>query len=152
MKDNINIKKILTHLTHRSQTVSVREAMNPEREWATGVILTVLLVLLGGLVSYYLYQRTINLEVTDVTFVSDPVTYNGAVVEEAVTKFRNRAVAYEAIRLGEANVGLPTPVITEVPAAVTPTEILESSETIETVDTPDVTPELEENSKPELSF
>jgi hypothetical protein len=98
MIDTSHIKQMVTHILRRQRGVPDREAMDPGREWSIGVFATLLLVILGGLVSYGLYLNTISLEVDANQMPAVAIPYNAAIVDQTVLNFRVRTEAYDKIR------------------------------------------------------
>ncbi|MFM2339533.1 MAG: hypothetical protein RLZZ360_169 [Candidatus Parcubacteria bacterium] len=152
MIDQAKLQTIITRLV-RSSSVVERPAMSPAREWFTGILITICFVCVGGVVSYWLYLNTVSVEAE----VQDSITatsYKGALVEEAVMRFRARGAAYEQIRarqndLQPVEAMAPVPPvttespITEVPADLTPEPQIPTVEPAE---------EATEESAPTLSF
>lgn len=121
MIDQARIQQIVKRLV-KSSSVEERQAINPPREWALGIVLTLLGVGIGGAVSYLSYLNTVSVEVV-AGVVVEPAAYSGVVVEEAAMRFRERAERFAALR-GDNTTSAPVsvPVETETETVTTPPE------------------------------
>lgn len=155
MIDQTRIQQFMKRLL-KSSSVEERQAINPPREWALGILLTLIGVGVGGAVSYLSYLNTVSVEVSAAAITVSPATYKGALAEEAVLRFRERAVRFASIRDYGGNAAPVTvPVApTETVIVPTPTEAVPAEDVPEVPETP-----VEETSvsepgglTPELSF
>lgn len=158
MIDTNDIKKMVSQILRRQRGIPTREAIDPGREWLLGVCATVLLVSLGGGISYGLYLNTISLEVDVDRVPAVVIPYNAAFVDQTVIDFRARAAVYRSFQ-GTADV--PTvPVVatsteaieTAIPGAATSTDITDEVEPV-TVPTPSESlppPPRDEEERPDL--
>jgi hypothetical protein len=120
MIDQARIQQIVKRLL-KSPSVEERQAINPPREWALGILLTLLGVGAGGAVSYLSYLNTVSVEVSAPAVV-EPTAYSGVVVEEAAIRFRERAARFAELR-GDSNTSVPVPtetIATSTEAVVPP--------------------------------
>ena len=118
MIDQTRIQQVVKRLL-KSSSVEERQAINPPREWALGILLTLIGVGVGGVVSYLSYLNTVSVEVV-APVVVEPAAYSGVVVEEAAIRFRERATRFATLR-GHTGIQVPTPIET----VATSTEIEE---------------------------
>jgi hypothetical protein len=139
MIDTSNIKQMVSHILRRQRGVPDREAIDPGREWGLGVLATVILVVIGGLVSYGLYLNTISLEVDANQMPAVAIPYNAAVVDQAVLTFRARAEAFDRIR-GVRDGVLPV----SVPAATTTETTPDTSDDVAPADETSISNEAAE--------
>lgn len=138
MIESKDIKAMVTHVLQRQRGVPDRESINPAREWILGVVATVILVMIGGLISYGFYLNTISLEVDTNHVPAVAIPYNASLVEATVIEFRARTTAYDRIRGAEIKSDIVPGVAattSEATATNTPTEIepTENSENTELV-------------------
>lgn len=117
MIDQTRIQQFMKRLL-KSSSVEERQAINPPREWAIGILLTFIGVIVGGAVSYLSYLNTVSVEVVASAIV-EPVAYSGVVVEEAAIRFRERTARFAELR-GETSAPVPAPIET---ATTTATEV-----------------------------
>jgi hypothetical protein len=135
MIDTSDIKQMVTHILRRQRGVPNREPMDPGREWILGVFATVILVVLGGAISYGFYLNTISLEVDIDRVPAVAIPYNAAVVDQAVLEFQARADAYGAIRgVGDPEPSTPVPVATTTESS--PVTTIENTESTSTTTSP----------------
>jgi hypothetical protein len=134
MIDSNEIQKMVSQILHRQRGIPTREAIDPGREWLLGVCATVLLVSLGGGISYGLYLNTISLEVDVNQVPAVVIPYNASFVDQTVIDFRERAEVYRTFQ-GIADV--PT-----VPVVATSTEAVETA-TSGTATSTDIADEVE---------
>lgn len=152
MIDQARIQQIVKRLL-KSPSVEERQAINPPREWALGILLTLIGVGVGGAISYLSYLNTVSVEVV-APVVVEPAAYSGVVVEEAAIRFRERAARFAQLR-GDVSVPVPAPI--ETVATSTVTEEVPPNETIIEPVVPETpveeAPALElDNQTPQLSF
>ncbi len=152
MIDQARIQQVVKRLL-KSPSVEERQAINPPREWALGILLTLIGVGVGGAVSYLSYLNTVSVEVVAPVIV-EPAAYSGVVVEEAAIRFRERAVRFATLR-GDTSIPVQTPI--ETVATSTEIEEVPPTETVIEPVVPEVpveeTPVSEPGGlTPELSF
>ncbi|MFN3693301.1 MAG: hypothetical protein ACK4SL_04400 [Candidatus Paceibacteria bacterium] len=118
MIDQARIQQIVKRLL-KSPSVEERQAINPPREWALGIMLSLIGVGVGGAVSYLSYLNTVSVEVV-APVVVEPAAYSGVVVEGAAMQFRERAARFAELR-GDTSVPVPAPI--ETVATTTKAEV-----------------------------
>ncbi len=138
---------MVTHVLQRQRGVPDRESINPAREWILGVVATVILVVIGGLISYSFYLNTISLEVDANHVPAVAIPYNAVLVETAVIEFRTRAAAYDRIRGAEVTSDIVPGVAATTSEAVA-TSISTDTETTENSENTELVPEVVEPTKP----
>jgi hypothetical protein len=91
-----DIKKLIKRIVRQQQGLRDHQIIHPRRDWAIGLLLGSLLLLIGSAWSIMTYR-----EVTDEDIVSvdpgeeQPTPYREEVVNQALERFRARAVEYE---------------------------------------------------------
>jgi hypothetical protein len=137
---NIDITSITKSIARKKRGLEDPQLINPSRDWAIGIIGTLVLIFGATIFSVVQYQRYTDLSMDEEVVVS-LVPYRAAVVEQAIEKYSARAAAHSAIlqSVSEAEtVGVSTDSVIneeESDQIVTPTE--------EGIAEPSLVPELE---------
>ena len=129
MIDTSTIKKMTAHIMRRERGARDRQLVHPVREWVTGLIIVSLGVVVGGGVSFYMYETTRNVEVAAETISIPTVMYQTSIVQAANAKYEKRRDAYNAL-IGRAPVSKEVVEVVPVVSTTTATnsrDVLPSS-------------------------
>jgi hypothetical protein len=97
MIETKDITKMVQHVVRRNRGIADPQIMHPMREWVTGIGVTALGVFAGSILaawSYTYYQAKTD-EVIVVT--ETPIPYNASLVAEALSIYRSKLEAYNAV-------------------------------------------------------
>jgi hypothetical protein len=97
MIDSKKIKQMVEHVSRRSRGVEDREFMYPMREWALGMAVTTVVVMVGALFSYRFYSGAVDLVDTRVTPVAPNVPYDAQKISEAIHKYQDKDKTYQSL-------------------------------------------------------
>jgi hypothetical protein len=97
MIETKDITKMVQHVVRRNRGVADPQIMHPMREWVTGIGVTALGVLAGSILAawLYTYYQAKTDEVIAVT--ETPIPYNATLVAEALSIYRSKLEAYNAV-------------------------------------------------------
>lgn len=97
------IKKLVKRILRRQQGLHDHQMIHPRREWLTGFITGLLLLIAGGAWSSITYQEVGERDVENINVEEVKQTiYRGDIVDSALDEFRDRNEKYRAL-LNESN-------------------------------------------------
>ena len=128
-----DITKMVRHIIRRDQGVTDTEIMHPMREWVTGIVVTMIVVAVGGWLSFMQYETYVEKRDTPVTVVESAVSYQAAKISAALEVYTEKRLVYDAA-LGNKNdifpeVATSTPVIEPALPAIPETQVTVATST-----------------------
>jgi len=96
---NIDIGQITKTITRKQRGLEDPVLIHPARDWAIGMVGTLVLILGAVLFSVIEYRAYTDVSLSD-EVVQTMVPYRAAQVEQAITKYQARAAAHAAITAG----------------------------------------------------
>jgi hypothetical protein len=121
------LRMVKSVLQHRRGARDV-EMMYPAREWGIGLIGGILMLVIGGFLSYQAYERIQATSNAVPAVVTPAVPYEAATIEKAIHFFSDKQKQYEALK-GGTRVPEDTPVF---PLATSTTEVVSNVDTLAT--------------------
>jgi hypothetical protein len=97
MIEKKDILAMVRHVTRHSRGVRDPQIVHPMREWMLGVGFVAIGVLVGGLYSFMVYNRTLSDQLEQPIVAVPRAPYQATVVEQALTKYGDRRAQYDAI-------------------------------------------------------
>jgi hypothetical protein len=97
MIETKDITKMVQHIVRRNRGVADPQIMHPMREWVIGISVTLVGVFIGAVFAASLYSFYDAKNDSIITVTETVVPYNAVVVEEALTDYRLKKSAYEAV-------------------------------------------------------
>ena len=140
MMTAIKMKTMIRHIVRRDKGVRDIEFMNPMREWVTGIMLAIVIMMVGGLISYAYYYRMTTLSEDIVVTPATLTVYDGVIIGTAIKQYEAKRKEYESIRasgqsalvVGSEPLVVPTVVEITAPAVVPVTTPTTTAEEITT--------------------
>lgn len=97
MIDKASVLKMTKDVFRKGQGFSDRRIMHPHREWVTGLLLFIVVVITGAIFSAQVYLRYSDVNAFKSVAPTEVITYNEIAVENALQEYRNRARLHEAL-------------------------------------------------------
>lgn len=107
MIEKKDILAMVRHVTRHSRGVRDPQIVHPMREWIIGVGFVLVGVMVGGLYSFVVYNRTLSDQAEQPIVPVAMVPYQAMIVERALDVYGDRRAQYDAI-LGTTPVPVPT--------------------------------------------
>jgi hypothetical protein len=130
MKNRHRIKLLVKKLFKKREVLRDPQLMHPEREWAIGLGIALLLFILAAAISVYTYfkNQSINVEVNGDT--ATEVVYRESLVDEVLATISNREQTLQSLKTDKPLV------IKEPDFVATSTEEIKETETETDTETP----------------
>jgi hypothetical protein len=97
MIDKTSVLKMTKDVFRKGQGFSDRRIMHPHREWVTGLLLFIVVVVAGAVFSAQVYLRYSDVNAFKSVAPAEVITYNEAAVANALQEYRNRTRLHEAL-------------------------------------------------------
>ena len=139
MMNKINFLFHIVGLRKRHHSAFDKRIIHPVREWTVGLILFLLIVIVGGMQSAFLFVAYRNLSTDGGTYEEPVAKYNAILVENMLKNFGEKKAAYEALQETASARNMEIPVASGVSttsietiasstASTTTTEVIEETE------------------------
>ncbi len=138
MIETKDITKMVQHVVRRKRGIADPQIMHPMREWVIGIGVAAAVVTAGSVLAATLYNYYDEKRDTIITVSETLVPYNAALIESALTQYRQKQQQYNLI-VGTSISSVPTTESTKETA--TSTETTESGVVKDEIRIPEIIPQ-----------
>ena len=137
MIDSKDITNMVRHIIRRDQGVADTQIMHPLREWVTGIVAAIVLIIVGAWFSFVQYRTYVEKRDTSVSVIESAVPYQTARIATAIATYTTKRTVYN-LAIGNKEDAVTTRAISE-----------QTAETIiPVIPEPSIVPVIESTSTP----